>query len=645
MMILIIMILTILQLIHFTINKNKIYNTFSCGIFGQVTNKPNKIDDSAIKILGLTNEVRGKDSCGITVDGEIYYGVNTEKLFSNFIKGRSFKAKKYPIVFGHTRMASVGIVNKYNAHPFGFGTNKEGDYKMAGVHNGTISNYKELAEKYKIKLTEKVPSLVNENMMIERDKIDSEVLLEILYKTKSFKVLSEYNGRAALVWTDTDHPNVVYLWSGKSASYEGFASTEEERPLNVWIESKNNFFLSSLKEGLHYIGAGEKEAFQIDYNTVYKITDGNFNAAEKFKVSRANNYISKSSYNSGYYGWGDDDWGVNLGKSSKGSVRNLPQTVTKPTSQVKEIINIFNDVTVKDQNDYKGKIYTKKLRYYRNGSLIKGIYIYIPHYGFYQLSEDIGYAKDKFKSLIGVKFVDGEFDFLNKQPDAIGEIPFKNKDMDPLFFYFIEGCMLKEKEDYIAISKLTDHFKKGNYYDYQALSHASMYPVIDIGKNYNFSEEQGIMHNGELFSGTINGMLFEKRYTVRGGNLVSVEIISEDDKKKSKLDLIKKHYEYDEKIYNQVTSYLKENEYNIKLVEAKQQSDDEFLDSLEKDLTDAEEIKQIVEGIINEEFAIPLDTFYNTKDKLEKYLPDPSAKEGIRIIDNIILSLKEYILK
>ena len=118
-----------------------------CGIFGMTTNSPRKINEGYVKILGIYNESRGKNSCGITYDGEIYYGVDKDALVSNFFKGRTFKPKEFSYIFGHTRQSSVGIVNRYNAHPFGYGENNINQgYETCLVHNGTLLNYEELAK-------------------------------------------------------------------------------------------------------------------------------------------------------------------------------------------------------------------------------------------------------------------------------------------------------------------------------------------------------------------------------------------------------------------------------------------------------------------------------------------------------------------
>jgi hypothetical protein len=120
-MVKIILILALLQYISNFLFGYKL-NILSCGIFGQATNTPVKLDVSSVNILGIYNIERGKQSCGLTWDGDIQHGIDKDKLYSDFIKNRNIKPKYFPTMFGHTRQSSYGnIVNLDNAHPFGYG--------------------------------------------------------------------------------------------------------------------------------------------------------------------------------------------------------------------------------------------------------------------------------------------------------------------------------------------------------------------------------------------------------------------------------------------------------------------------------------------------------------------------------------------
>ena len=116
----------ILLLIHYIglfIFKPK-HNTLNCGLFGWSGKDTRKFNKDKFDKLGMLNVERGKSSCGISFDGDIQIGTDSTKFYYDFIVDREIKPKRFPVVIGHTRQASNGTVNVYNAHPFGFGDNE-----------------------------------------------------------------------------------------------------------------------------------------------------------------------------------------------------------------------------------------------------------------------------------------------------------------------------------------------------------------------------------------------------------------------------------------------------------------------------------------------------------------------------------------
>lgn len=86
--------------------------------------------------LAICMEQRGNQSWGVT-DGDFIHkqkGAITDTFVDCDLDGPVY----------HTRMASVGAVSDRNAHPFHF----EADNIITGVHNGHISNYWALKQKY-----------------------------------------------------------------------------------------------------------------------------------------------------------------------------------------------------------------------------------------------------------------------------------------------------------------------------------------------------------------------------------------------------------------------------------------------------------------------------------------------------------------
>ena len=632
-----------------------------CGIFGMATNSPNKINDAKVKILGLYNESRGKNSCGITYDGEIYHGLDKEALVSNFFKHKVFKPTEFPYIFGHTRQSSVGAVNHYNAHPFGYGENNINQgYETTFCHNGTLLNHKELAKKYNVNTPVKAAGVFNPNIEIDREKIDSEILGEILHETKNFKVLSEYNGRAALVWVNNNEPNIIYLFSGKSVPTKGtnwdkFA--EEERPLNVYVESKNTFYFSSLKDPLYIIGGNIDNVFQIDYNTVYIVKDGDFKKAKKISVSRQQNYNTADYTNYGSRGsfrgygynsaWEDfDDYDSpyinNAFPKKETAVINLPsKTITNKVS-------IYDDKPVFDENSYKGKIYTKKLRYYKNGHLIKGIYTYIPGYNFYYLGDTLKQAEQTYDFLVGKQFNPelGEFDVKSELVKGSFDIPFKSIPDKYVLFYFVEGILLKDQKDYLALQYNEALFKKGHFLDYIKLSHSSMYPIIEIAVSKKDVDKQGIYHNGVLHTGTITGLKFEKEYIVKNGNLVETKVISHNTNSKVK----ENSREFDVKVYDNSKRFIKEfetellrQEFEESLSDITEQNDDKFYNELEQIIYTSEEVEKKINELVEDYLDNPTVEFDEFKQTLESFLPHTAAIEAIELVDSMFNLIQKFI--
>ena len=222
-----------------------------CGIVAWAGKNPKKFNVGNFTSIGIQNEERGIDSCGVMIDGEIEIGIGETAKF------RSFAAKvgipqpeKIPVVIGHTRKTSVGTIHLRNAHPFGFGKTDLYPNRFIGVHNGTLYNMDDICGKFGVK----------ERQTLKkgqwRKKIDSEMILESLYRSNSYQVLSEYYGLAALVFHDVNEPNVIYAYRGASVKRGGGAddTVYYERPLFYYQETRNSLYISSIKESLYSIG-------------------------------------------------------------------------------------------------------------------------------------------------------------------------------------------------------------------------------------------------------------------------------------------------------------------------------------------------------------------------------------------------------
>lgn len=218
----------------------------SCGIFGLAgvskftTSQQHKIRYK-IKMLGLYNEERGGDGCGIYINKEIIKGVGTtHKNFPNFISKIEIPLpEETHQIIGHCRKGSRGQDTLENTHP-----HHEGETVL--VHNGTLSNVYELERKYPTK------GVVTYN--------DSRALCRMLdvYGTD---VLEDYEGSAALAWLNTKDPEVLYLFHGASKT-TAYGKVEEERPMFI-LPSIDGIYFSSMLNSLEAIRENEEEVVYI----------------------------------------------------------------------------------------------------------------------------------------------------------------------------------------------------------------------------------------------------------------------------------------------------------------------------------------------------------------------------------------------
>jgi predicted glutamine amidotransferase len=115
-----------------------------CGIAGYIVTQTNDRVRLAISILALEMEDRGHDSWGM------FYGTPNESLAVHRVAQSVRKSFDLPEVLPlamalHTRHATTGNVKAGNAHPF---TVKGTQGTVVGMHNGIISNHRELGAKY-----------------------------------------------------------------------------------------------------------------------------------------------------------------------------------------------------------------------------------------------------------------------------------------------------------------------------------------------------------------------------------------------------------------------------------------------------------------------------------------------------------------
>lgn len=269
-----------------------------CGIFGIITPKPRKLDQRAFCVLGVNNDSRGGDSCGIFIDKKYEYGVNEYKLFYNFFPKSKLLAStnRCRVALGHCRKASVGAINAANAQPVVIRNPKSAEVEFVLIHNGTIINYLELAKKY-------IPEID------VRDMTDSQVMAHIFYYA-GYDVLGEYIGAGAFVTVDyrAEDP-IVLFFKGESKNSRYSATTTVERPL-FCTYSSTEFIFSSIMDYLKALRPNREVLTITPNKLIHLAPDGKLYTVKEY--DRKHLWQTKDTYSTvhtnysyGYGGYGD----------------------------------------------------------------------------------------------------------------------------------------------------------------------------------------------------------------------------------------------------------------------------------------------------------------------------------------------------
>ena len=268
-----------------------------CGLYGIINNGPRPFKKDIFKALGIINDRRGGDSCGVFIDGKVEYGITKQALFENFFWDSELinNTDTCEIALGHDRKASVGAITVEKAHPILI-KNDKGEVDFALVHNGTIYNYEALAKEY-------IPDIDCKGLS------DSQVLALIIYH-KGFDVLSKYNGGAAIVAVDyrKGHPR-TFLFKGASKERAVDKEISYERPLHFYV-SKEELIFSSIASMLCAL-CDDNRVYEAKDNKVYLYEKGKLYTYRDIDRSKCQQqkeiasytyaYSGYNSYGSGYY--------------------------------------------------------------------------------------------------------------------------------------------------------------------------------------------------------------------------------------------------------------------------------------------------------------------------------------------------------
>lgn len=221
-----------------------------CGIAGIINPVKRKFLKHEFEILGIINDERGGDSCGIYIDGYCKKGLGKYSEFRNFSTTIEYPEES-KIAFVHDRATSTGLTtNLEQCQPVVI--SEDGKDKFILMHNGTISNAKDLAQKY-------IPTIDVKGYS------DSMIMAYIFYNC-GYDVLSEYSGSAAFAIIDyrADEPEIIF-WTGSSCYNSKNEDYDVERQLYYSIKSDGTFMFSSIKAGLYLTSDAEIKSFAPNY--------------------------------------------------------------------------------------------------------------------------------------------------------------------------------------------------------------------------------------------------------------------------------------------------------------------------------------------------------------------------------------------
>ena len=193
-----------------------------CGIVGYIGQKA----ADEILISGLQKlEYRGYDSAGIAtiLDGNLHCVRAKGKLqaLQDKIHGQDNPAS---LGIGHTRWATHGKPEEYNAHP-----HRDQDERLAVVQNGIVENYRELREELRQKGytfrsetdTEVIPHLISDALKHQESQSSISDLFEAVKTT-----VAQLHGAFAIAVVSADFPGEMIVARQQAPLVIGYGEQE-----------------------------------------------------------------------------------------------------------------------------------------------------------------------------------------------------------------------------------------------------------------------------------------------------------------------------------------------------------------------------------------------------------------------------------
>lgn len=327
-----------------------------CGLFGIINSKPANLDKRAFFTLGVNNDSRGGDACGVFIDGAVEYGVDKKKLFADFFEDSKLlkQTKKCSIALGHCRKASVGGIGADKAQPCTV-SDENGNIIFVVTHNGTIRNYKDLAKKY-------IPDQDITGLS------DSQVMTLIFFHA-GYDVLNEYIGGGAFVIADYrgDKPKVL-MFHGLSKISKYSSVSSEERPLYV-IYDDQKLVYSSIPDFLRSLYYNHELKY-ITHNKLVEYVNGKLVVVAEYdrKDAYQQDYSSSSAANN--YTFDDDDYDdYYYGRNRSAGFPQLQQG-NKNSQGPRKFVTMDNNFHITDN---LGKLVTNEIIVNANGDLFDSL--------------------------------------------------------------------------------------------------------------------------------------------------------------------------------------------------------------------------------------------------------------------------------
>lgn len=211
-----------------------------CGIHGYVNGGSKDADITSFLTDGfVAGQVRGMDSSGIALIDTLLPEVVWQKLPVNgsmFIQDKYAKtllsdaASKGMIAICHTRFATSGRINMATAHPF-YVDSLTSDKEMIGVHNGTLSGWK--------------------NHASAKDfDVDSEWALTHIFN-EGLDAFKDFTGAFCFVWWDNESDKVLNIALNDQRNMfvafttDGGMAYASEGGMLYWLLERNKLRLKS----------------------------------------------------------------------------------------------------------------------------------------------------------------------------------------------------------------------------------------------------------------------------------------------------------------------------------------------------------------------------------------------------------------